>query len=165
MIRRGFLGALAAALAVPAGAHTPYRQWVVYRRRHLLIGCDKRDPGGYEEAKRLEALLAEELPAAEARIARAPAATRLASLLATDQLDLALLREEVAREIAAGAGIYAAYGAVDLTTLALTPERVLVAHARFAPDHAALVAEALEHGGATAAGREPPLAWHPGLGL
>ena len=34
-------GALAAAVLL--SGHTPYGQWVVYRKKHLLIGCHKAD--------------------------------------------------------------------------------------------------------------------------
>ena len=34
-------------------AHTPYGQWVVYRKKHLLIGCHKADPVTYDLAKRV----------------------------------------------------------------------------------------------------------------
>ena len=45
-----------------AGAHTPYGQWVVYRKKHLLIGAHRADPATYELAKKLAAVLAHSLP-------------------------------------------------------------------------------------------------------
>ena len=44
MLRRKFVQACLIATAwLVAGGHTPYRQWQVYRRRHLLIGTSKAD--------------------------------------------------------------------------------------------------------------------------
>jgi len=52
LTRRGLVGAVAAlAVAAPAHAHTPYRQWVVYRKRHLLVGCHRGDAPAYPRAK------------------------------------------------------------------------------------------------------------------
>ena len=63
----------AAAAAFWLSGHTPYGQWVVYRKKHLLIGCHRADPQTYELAKQLVAILEDRLPKARARIARARA--------------------------------------------------------------------------------------------
>ena len=40
--RRAVLaGCGAAVIAAPAFAHTPYSQWVVYRRKQLLVGAHR----------------------------------------------------------------------------------------------------------------------------
>ena len=58
MNRRALLRAGAtAAAAILLGGHTPYGQWVVYRKKHLLIGCHKEDPRTYVLAKEAVALL------------------------------------------------------------------------------------------------------------
>ena len=49
MKRRLFIGtlvsgALAAAVAGPANAPTPYRQWTVLRQRFLLVHSNRTDP-------------------------------------------------------------------------------------------------------------------------
>lgn len=163
--RRTVLAGLA-AWAAPAAAHTPYRQWVVYRRKHLLIGCHRDDPAGHAAATALSRHLETHLPTARSRVARAPAATRLAALLATDQLDVAVLQPDEVRAMRGAAGPFIAYGRLPLTTLAaLGTGHLVVAHARFPDEHAALVAEAL--GDAPAAADAPwwtaPAApWHPG---
>jgi hypothetical protein len=41
-----------------ASAHTPYRQWQVYRRRHLLIGCSRTDAPTYPLAQKIVEVLA-----------------------------------------------------------------------------------------------------------
>lgn len=133
------------AAAFPLGGHTPYNQWVVYRKKHLLIGCHKGDPRGYALAKRTVAALDRHLPAAKARVARAPHAGRLASLLATDQLDTAVLTDAEAVAMRDGVEGFAPYGAVDLRSLLPIGDRLLVARADFPERHAWLLAEALHH--------------------
>lgn len=159
------LTSLGTVVAVPARAHTPYRQWEVYRRKHLLIGCHKDDPDGYALAKEAIAALDEHLPAARARVARGPTAGRLASLLATEQMDVALLGEEDAIAMTEGSGRFAPYGAIALAVLVVLPGRLLVARTDLPEQHAWLVADALEDwaGGIPGtAPTEPALPWHPG---
>jgi hypothetical protein len=142
--RRGWLiGAAALAVAPAAVAHTPYRQWVVYRQRHLLIGCHKGDPDAYARAKAMEAWLAEALPDARARTARAPHPGRLASLFATDQLHLGLLRAAEAVAMRAGREPFAPYGAVPLEAVAAVGEHLLCTVPSFAGDHVGLLLDAL----------------------
>ncbi len=172
MLRRTFVRAGiglvggCAWVGIPALAHTPYRQWVVYRRKHLLIGCHRQDPETYALARRMVAILEERLPAARARVARAPTPGRLASLLGTDQLDVALLRHADASAMAAGKGDYAPYGEIALHTLFLHPEYALVGRADIPARHAWLIAHALYESDADiplAADASPPLPWHDGV--
>lgn len=167
MIRRRQLlrGGLAVAAGVLLGGHTPYKQWVVYRRKHLLIGCHRADPRTYDLAKRAVALLAEHLPAAEARVARAPNAGRLASLLGTGQLDVAILDGADTMAMSQGRGVFAPYGKTALRIILSLDDRVLVAQAGFPARYAWLLTGAL-------AGTELAVApditadhgvpWHPG---
>jgi len=141
------VGATALALAPPAAAHTPYRQWVVYRRRHLLIGCHRGDAEAYPRAKALEAWLAEALPEARARTARAPDAARLASLFATDQLQLGLLRAFEVTAMRAGRDPFAPYGAVPLRPLGRLGGHLLCAVPAFPGAHVDLVLSALATAG------------------
>lgn len=156
---------LGAGVAPRARAHTPYRQWQVYRRKHLLIGCHKEDMAGYALAKEAVAILDEHLPAARARVARGPTPGRLASLLGTEQMDVALLGEADAVAMAEGSGRFAPYGAIRLRTLLVTPGRLLVARADFPDRHAWLVTDALDGWPTDAAPgtrAQPALPWHPG---
>lgn len=154
-------------LADPAASHTPYGQWVVYRKAHLLVGCHRADATACALARDAAAHLAQRLPASKARTARAPAATRLASLLATDQLDVAVLTPPEIAGMTAGDGVFSAYGAIDLTTLALFPSgHALVAHARFPDEHALLVSKALDGSPlvpAASASSTPPTRFHPAV--
>lgn len=163
MRRRAILGGLAALAAGAAAAHTPYGQWVAYRRKHLLIGCHRADPETYALAQEVVATLAEALPDARARVARAPRPQRLASLLGTDQLELAVLAPGDAEAMALGADPFGPYGALPLTLLSgLRGGYALIAHAAFPVAHARLVAGALHH--APVAGPAPSmgLARHEG---
>lgn len=58
-LARGMRAAGALGLWVLLAAHTPYRQWTVYRQRHLLIVASKTDPEGFR-------LCREEFPAEHA---------------------------------------------------------------------------------------------------
>ena len=110
--------ALAAGACAPAAnAHTMFNQWVVYRQKHLLIGCHRKDLTTYELSLQLAETLGHLLPEAAARPARAPHPERLASLLGTRQLELALLSVETAQGIKAGSGRFAPYGTVPLTAV------------------------------------------------
>ncbi len=158
-----------AAAALLVGGHTPYGQWVVYRKKHLLIGCHKADPATYDLAKRVVALLAEHLPAAKSRVARAPDAGRLASLLGTGQMQVATLSDSDAAAMLRGTGRFEAFGAIALRVLTPVAGRLLVARADFPERHAWLVTGALV-GTDLAPTRERPgdpmgdpgIPWHPG---
>ena len=166
MNRRRLLGlGGAAGLVFLLGGHTPYRQWEVYRKKHLLIGCHRGDPETYALAQRIEALLAEHLPAAKARVARAPHAGRLASLLGTGQLEIAVLAADEAAAMLRGSGTFAPYGPVAVRLLAPVGDRLLVARPDFPDRHAWLVTGALVGTPLTPAALGPDeaaVAWHPG---
>ncbi len=166
MERRAFLGAAGRARLVVSAAgllpgHTPYRQWVVYRKRHLMILASKRDPEGYAKCRGLAERLATAIPESRARPSRAANAERMASLLSTGQMDLAVVDAKTARDMVAGAGPSRGYGPIDLRLLqALEGDHLLVARAAFSEAHAYRVAEAL---GAEDPGQGAPLPLHPGV--
>lgn len=164
--RRAFL--LAAAGVIVAG-HTPFLQWTVYRKRHLLILGSKADPAGYRLVVAVAETLARDLPDSKARPSRASNERRLASLLATGQMDVAVLTPATAQAIAGGAGAFADAGPVDLRLLLRLGDHLLVARADFPEQHAFLVVEALDHARLEGAGAQvalpgaaPPLPVHPG---
>jgi hypothetical protein len=166
MNRRRLLKLSAAAwLVTLLGGHTPYGQWVVYRRKHLLIGCHREDPRTYELAQQVVGLLADHLPDASARVARAPDAQRIASLLGTDQLEASVLPESEAVAMLDGSGDFIPYGAIALRLLVPVGDRLLVARAEFPERHAWLVTGALV---GTKLVADPPrmadsgVPWHPG---
>jgi hypothetical protein len=150
-------------------AHTPYRQWAVYREKHLLIGANKAEPATYALAREIAALLLAELPASEARVARAPHAWRLASLLTTDQLQLVLLSTEDASALRDGRDGFEAFGRTGLRALHRFGGYWLICRPDFPDDHAALVSAVLRDHGAmlakqqAAADRTAPVPVHEAL--
>lgn len=144
MKRRTFFktGLVVAGITVLSG-HTPYGQWVVYRKKHLLIGCHKTGPRTYELAKQVVAVLETHLPAAKARVARAPTTGRLASLIGTDQLGVAILHHTDAVAMLEGSGDFQPYGPVPLRLITPVGDRVMIARNDFPNRHAWLVTNAL----------------------
>jgi hypothetical protein len=125
-------------LALPVAAcgvlgHSPYRQWQVYRKSRLIIVTSAADAGSYRLGEALAALLARELPDSRALAARAADAREIVKLLASDQLEVAVLSADDARDAGAGRGRFAADGALALRTLAVLEGYRLVARADF-PD-------------------------------
>ena len=156
---------VAALQPLSAQAHTPYKQWAVYRQKHLLIGCHKDAPATYDLSKRIVSHLDGALPAANARVARAPAASRLASLLATDQLNIAVLVPELALAIASGSDKFAAFGSIELTTLLPMDDFLLVGHSRLKDHHCWQITRALEPFFDQSKTSTPVLPWHKGSEL
>lgn len=165
-IRFGIAGA--AALLLPA--HTPYEQWVVYRRRVLLIGSSRDDPEGYALARQVAATLAEGLPESRARASRAPTAGRLANLIATDQLGYAVLPWSQGTALARGRPPFADLGGVALAGLFGLKGHVLVSRPDVPASHAYLIARTLNRANGSATGdrfdlakAEGAVALHPGV--
>lgn len=146
-----------------ARAHTPYKQWQVYRDKHLLIGCLKNTPETYTLAKKLVALFAEELPRASARVARAPHLHRIASLMATNQLDTSIIPVSSAVELAAGAGDYAIYGPVPLRVLFAFGDLLYVGMESMPEHHALMIFRALQSHTAADHQTDLPVPWHRGI--
>lgn len=148
MIRRQFLTLAGAALALPAGAHTPYGQWVVYRQKHLLVGAHRKDMRTYLHAKSIVSGLEAELPEAQARVARGPRPQRIASLIGTGQLFLTVLSAEEAGRMARAEAPFKGYPPTPVHALvSLDADYLLYAAPEFPADHAALVTKALDHAG------------------
>lgn len=146
--RRTFLTLIAAGVTAPAAnAHTLYNQWVVFRKKHLLIGSHRKDPPTYDLAVEVVEILEHLLPDASARAARAPHPERLASLLATGQMFLSVMSRDQASAMKAGSGEFAPYGAIPLTYVEDLGSRLLVSHRDFPPRHAWLVTAALREVG------------------
>jgi TRAP-type uncharacterized transport system substrate-binding protein len=87
--------------------------------------------------------LARELPESHARITRASDTVRIASLLATGQLDVAIISRDEAANMHAGSGAFKEIGPIPLRLLAELSGHFLVAIESFR--HAFLLAEAIEH--------------------
>ncbi|MEM9061205.1 MAG: hypothetical protein AAGD13_12160 [Pseudomonadota bacterium] len=162
--RRSFaIGLAAGAVAPVAAAHTLYPQWVAYRRKHLLIGCHRKDPKTYRLAEVLVAGINHALPKAKARAARAPHPERLASLIGTDQMEVAVLPVPEALAMRDGAGSFAPYGRINLTQIAAFQDHILVAEAGFPDRHAWLLSAAIADTDLPVAPAAKSLPVHPGV--
>ena len=136
--------AMAAVAAVAVGGHTPYGQWTVYRQRNLFIVASRTDGAALALAHALAAGLAEELPESRARVTRATDPVRIASLLATGQLDVAVVSREEAANLL-GSDDFATIGPVPLQGLAELGAHVVVTVDDFKARHAYLLAKAVDH--------------------
>jgi hypothetical protein len=144
--RRQAARVLTATLAVMAlTAHTPYGQWTVYRRRNLFIVASRTDTPAVELAQALVKGLARELPESHARFTRATDPVRIASLLATGQLDVAIISQGEAASMHAGLGAFEGIGPIPLRLLAELGSHLLVTVESFRERHAFLLAKAIEH--------------------
>lgn len=124
-------------------AHTPYRQWTIYRKRYLLILTSKTDAPTFRLGERVAAVLAANLPTSKARVVRAPHTARIASLISTKQMDVAILSRVDAEKLLAGQSPFADYGPVALRSIISLGEYLLICRADFPDRHAYLVASTL----------------------
>ncbi|MDP6515147.1 MAG: hypothetical protein QF926_00795 [Alphaproteobacteria bacterium] len=169
-LRLGFL----AGAAVLCSGHSPYRQWVRYRRQHLLILSDKTDPPSYPLSLAVAETLLTHLPASQARASRAINLDRLVSLITTGQMDVVLMRASDAAALAAGAPPLAGYHPVVLRVLAVFGDHLLVCRADFPDRHAYLVGQTIAENRAEITDKMPgfdavvaipdSLAFHDGVG-
>jgi TRAP-type uncharacterized transport system substrate-binding protein len=124
--------------------HAPYGQWGVYRRRYLLILTSRADPPSFELGKRVADVLADRLPSSKAQVSRAPNKERVASLISSHQMDVALMRRDDAAALRQGRPPFAEHGPVKLFTIVGIGEFLLACRGDFAARHAWLVAEAFD---------------------
>ena len=161
--RQALVLAGAAFVAAPVLGHTPYSQWVVYRQKHLLVGAHRGDARTYELAKNVVAGLQRELPAAQARVARGPRPQRIASLMGTGQLSLAVLSEDEAVRMKNAEGAFADYPPTPTEALAdLGGAYRVIAAPDFPQEHAYLVTRAIAAAGLGTFPHQSLLALHPG---
>lgn len=149
MYRRQFLK----LSAISAGwlllsAHSPYRQWIIYRETHLVIITTRDDPGSDDLGEKLAALLRAALPDSKARVGRGPRVQRIASLLSSKQAEVAVVSRSNALAMYRGQAPFAQYGAIALRVLVQNRDYQLVCREDFLAQHGYLVAEALMENGA-----------------
>ncbi len=156
--------------------HTPYKQWVVYRKKHLVIGTCKSDPQSYPLGKRLAAALVAGLPQSKARLARALSHKRLASLFTTGQLQIIVLKADEAIHLRKGRALFKDFGPLeDLRLIFPISGYFLLSRKNFPERHAWLVSKTLsdrlgknygENGAqsnSTQSPKENRIALHPGV--
>lgn len=136
-----FLFALTAAAA--AMGHAPYGQWNVYRKRNLLILTSRSDAPSFSIGERVASVLAKHLPESRAQVSRAPSTRRVASLISTKQMDVAVLSRRDAENLFAGRAPFAEFGPVPLRAIVLFDDYLLVCREDFPPRHAYLLAGVL----------------------
>lgn len=151
------LGAISAQFLRSAVAHTPYRQWAVYRKKHLIIGTCRADPESYPFGKQIALLLSKELPESKARVTRAPDQQRLASLITTGQLEVILLTHQEGRQLRSGAPPFHDYGPFGVQTVFEFDTYLLLGSDSLPEYHAWIIARTL----AQALDRPPLLGSNP----
>ena len=122
MQRRSFLSRLSLAAAMSglpamALAHTPYRFWDVFRKRNMQILTSHADYTGDETGDAWVAVLRENLPLSRAMVSRTHDMTRIASLLKTDQVKMAVLSYQHARLMFTGEPPFAEYAPLAMEIL------------------------------------------------
>ncbi len=146
MNRREFLqGGMGALALFPVLGHTPFPQWKVYRKLHLFIVVNREDAVACELGNAIALTLATELPESRAKVTRAQNGLRLASLISTQQLDVALVHRAELAPWKAGESPYDQLEPVELKPLFEVGDYVLVSRDDFLPEHGAAVAQTLEH--------------------
>jgi len=144
MKRRPFLRLLCASGAVLLlGGHSPYRQWDVYRKTRLVLLVSATDETSVRLAHALVAIFADALPDSRATYARARDTNDLVRLIASKQLEVALMREGDAYAALTGAAPFADNGRVALRTLGALGEHLFVCLEEVPQTAAYLLVEAL----------------------
>lgn len=147
MKRRTLLRACAALLAgwpmMAALAHTPYRQWDIFRRRYLQVLTSRNDPAGDAIGDDWVVQLLQRLPLSRAMVSRARDTERMASLLKTDQARLAVLSHEDVRLFAASLPPYEDFAPMPLQVLLNNATHALVARDNLPLHHAFAITSAL----------------------
>jgi TRAP-type uncharacterized transport system substrate-binding protein len=147
MKRRLCIRLLGAGAAVSLlSGHSPYRQWDTYRKARLVLLVSADDEASVRLAQALAALFANRLPNSRATYARARDTNDLVRLLASKQLDVALLRERDAHAALTSAEPFADNGGVGLRTIGAFGEQLFVCLEEVPEASAYMLAEALtEH--------------------
>jgi TRAP-type uncharacterized transport system substrate-binding protein len=145
--RRGLLRlAAASGLWLILTGHSPYRQWDVYRKVRLVVVVNAEDAESVQLGQAIAELLAKHLPGSRAMMARARDINVVVRLLASKQLDTALVREDDASAAFGGSGRFADNGKVPLRTLAQFGPYLFVSRDDLLKPNAYQIAEAIaEH--------------------
>lgn len=120
-------------------AHTPYRQWDIFRKRHLQILSSYSDLAGDATADSWVETLAAKLPLARAMVSRARDIMRSAALLKTDQAKIAILSYADAKAMFEGTEPFEEYQPMPLQVLMDNGTHLLVARADLPLQHGFLV--------------------------
>jgi TRAP-type uncharacterized transport system substrate-binding protein len=135
------MGALAGWITLRGQAADP--QWKRSGAGDLLLYINGQDPGSGEIGEMLAKQLRKVLPESGARVAREPTAARVASVLSTEQGNLAVIAYDIALEMYRGQPPFQAVGPIELRVLVENYKYQVVCRADFRRDPGYLVAEAL----------------------
>jgi hypothetical protein len=169
-MKRRTLLLCALCVALPPGraaAHTPYRQWDIFRQRYLQILTSRTDLVGDALGDRWVALLREKLPLSRALVSRARDMIRVASLLKTDQGRLAILSYADAQAMFQGQEPFDQFAPMPLDVLLDSGAFLLVARQDLPLHHAYLITASLMEEAGELHIHVPPdgrfgMALHPG---
>jgi TRAP-type uncharacterized transport system substrate-binding protein len=144
MNRRRLLRVTAAAGAwLLLTAHSPYRQWEVHRKTRLVVLVSAAEQPSVALGSALASIYAKQLPESRAMMARARDTNDVVRLMASKQLDVALLRAPDAYAAAAGEAPYADSGAPRLRALAVLGDYLFVCRDDLSAAAAYMLTEAL----------------------
>ena len=147
MNRRGWLRAAAAGgLWLALAGHSPYRQWEVHRKTRLVLLASAADASSVELGSALAKIYVQRLPQSRAMMARARDGNDLLRLLASKQLEVAVMRATDARAALTGQAPYADTGGVPLRALAALGEHLFVCREELSKGSAYMLVEALAAG-------------------
>jgi len=133
--------------------HSPYRQWYVFRAKHLIVVTDDANPKAFPLAEEVAATLAARIPESKAMAARAKTPSDVVKLLRSHQLPVGLLPIDDALE--------AFHASVPLRTLAVFGTYLLVTLEDYSRDKAQQIVKSLAQHPSLAKGK-PPIPFHPG---
>ncbi|NEQ52671.1 MAG: hypothetical protein F6K11_21460 [Leptolyngbya sp. SIO3F4] len=144
MKRRDCLNSMGAIIALLPLAHTPFPQWKVYRKLHLFIVVNREDVVAYDVGQAIAHTLADEIPESRAMVTRARDSLRLASLISTQQLDVALVPRSELTAWRENKSPYDQLQPTGLKELFEVENYVLISREDFRSEHAAWIRETLE---------------------
>jgi TRAP-type uncharacterized transport system substrate-binding protein len=160
---------LTVGTALLSMGHSPYRQWYVFRAKHLIVVTDDANPRAFPLAEEVAAAIAARLPESKAMAAKAKTSREVVKLLGSHQLQLGLLPINDALEAFHQKGRFSQDPAVSLRTLAVFGTYLLVALEDYSRDKAQQIAKTLaEHPGnwsiphGSLANAKPPIPFHAG---
>lgn len=148
MKRRFFVFSLLCLFLAPSQvrAHSPWGQYHVYRKKHLLILSTRDDEHSYPFSKQLVDCLEATLPTAKARPARAIDLERAYNLLRTDQFQFALLSKRNVEMMRRASGRFVGKQTVNLKTVLEFEDLALVVRGDFPAELVAMVAHGIVEG-------------------
>lgn len=117
---------LLAAAGTLLPGHSPYRQWYVYRARHLVVVTDEARPGALAIASAVASAIVARWPQTKAVPAAAKTPVEVVKLLSTGQLQVGLLPAAMAVAAYEGRGRFADDGRVPLRAVAVLGGDLLV---------------------------------------